>query len=133
VCASGIIWHYQSKQAIAALAQRRNLIDVIRNHQGWKIDEQATKVVYAELVANVVLHAPGPIEITLECDGQSVQLRVCDQGPGFSFDPKLPPSTLNEGGRGQYLVSQFADNVRVEKNDTGGARVSATLLRAKAA
>ncbi len=112
---------------MVALAERERLLEVLRQHSGWSVDEVAAHVVFTELVANVIRHAPGPIDITLECDGQSVLLNVGDKGPGFAFNAKLPDNVMTEGGRGLFIVSRFATQVQVEKNDAVGAKVVAKL------
>lgn len=126
MCGSGVLWHYKADNATSALAQRHHLAEVVRQHSGWGVDEVAAKVVFTELVGNVVLHAPGPVEVTLECDGESVLLNVSGQGPAFRFDPKLPDS-LAERGRGLYIVSRFATEVRIETNKGLGVDVAAKL------
>ncbi len=127
MCAHGVLWSYRTQNAAVALAQREHLLAVVRQHAGWTVDEVAAHVVFTELVGNVIRHAPGPIDITLECDGTSVLLNVGDKGPGFAFNAKLPENVLTEGGRGLFIVSRFATQVQVEKNDSAGARVVAKL------
>ena len=39
-----------------------------------------------ELVSNAVKHGKGAIEITLHVEGDTTQLQVCDDGPGFPAD-----------------------------------------------
>lgn len=112
---------------MVALGEREHLLEVVRQHSGWGVDEVAAHVVFTELVANVIRHAPGPIDITLECDGQSVLLNVGDKGPGFVLNAKLPENVMMEGGRGLFIVSRFATQVQVEKNNTVGAKVVAKL------
>ncbi len=127
MCAVGVLWSYKTQNASIALAEREHLLDVLRQHSGWSIDEVAARVVFTELVGNVIRHAPGPIDITLTCDGKSVLLNVGDTGPGFALNAKLPENMLMEGGRGLFIVSYFATQVQVEKNNTVGAKVVAKL------
>lgn len=127
MCAHGVLWSYKTQNASIALAEREHLVEVLRQHSGWSVDEVAARVVFTELVGNVIRHAPGPIDITLECDGKSVRLNVGDKGPGFALNAKLPENMLMEGGRGLFIVSCFATHVQVEKNNTAGAKVVANL------
>lgn len=127
MCAHGVLWSYKTQNAAIALAEREHLVEVLRQHSGWSVDEVAARVVFTELVGNVIRHAPGPIDITLECDGKSVRLNVGDKGPGFALHAKLPEDMLMEGGRGLFIVSCFATHVQVEKNNTVGAKVVANL------
>jgi anti-sigma regulatory factor (Ser/Thr protein kinase) len=127
MCAPGVLWSYRTQNAKVALAERERLLEVVRQHSGWMVDEEAAHVVFTELVGNVIRHAPGPIDITLECDGKSLLLNVGDQGPGFAFNAKLPENIFMEGGRGLFIVSRFATQVQVQKNNVVGAKVVAKL------
>ncbi len=127
MCAHGVLWSYKTQNASIALAERERFVEVLRQHSGWSVDEVAARVVFTELVGNVIRHAPGPIDITLECDGKSVRLNVGDKGPGFALNVKLPENMLMEGGRGLFIVSCFATQLQVEKKKTVGAKVVAKL------
>jgi anti-sigma regulatory factor (Ser/Thr protein kinase) len=95
-------------------------------HSGSGVDEFAAKLIYTELIGNVVRHAPGAVEIALQSDGQRVLLEVSDDGPGFEPARGLPPA-LAENGRGLFLVAQFADRMWVEANPHRGAKIVAEL------
>ncbi|MBV9720096.1 MAG: ATP-binding protein [Candidatus Eremiobacteraeota bacterium] len=127
MCTRGVLWRYESSDAIDCLTERRNFLEAVREHRDWEVDDEAAKVVFTELVANVVRHAPGPIEVTLECDGCSLLLNVSDRGSGFAYEPKLPENLLAEGGRGLYIVSRLATEVRIEVNKRLGLNVAAKL------
>ncbi len=127
MCTRGVLWSYETENAVEALAQRQDLMNVIQQHAGWDVDEAAAHVIYTELVGNVIRHAPGRVAVTLECDGKSVLLRVADDGPAFSFHPSLPKNTLQEGGRGLFIVATFAQALKVEKIPNEGAVVAVKL------
>lgn len=121
-----VIWHFASNTALDALSLRDDFLASLQKHAGPNTDLFAAKVVFTELVANVVLHAPGPIAILLEVDNSGVILTVTDTGPGFVFDPALPHSVC-DGGRGMFLISRCAAAVSVKRLDGAGTSVSAIL------
>ena len=121
-----VIWQFASNSAVDALRRRNEFLASLQKHAKSIIDETAAKVVFTELVANVVLHAPGPIAITLEIVNSYATLTVSDNGPGFVFAPALPRNPLSDGGRGLFLVSRLAAAVSVKRLDAW-TRVSAVL------
>jgi anti-sigma regulatory factor (Ser/Thr protein kinase) len=127
MCGFGILWQYKTHDALDALDERSNLLRALRRHTGWLVDELAARFVFTELVTNVAIHASGPVEISLECDGESVLLRVADRGPGFAFNPNLPADLFAANGRGGFLVSHFTSDVQVEKNLGHGTTIVAKL------
>ncbi len=132
MCRLGILWQYKSRNALDALHQRNKLLHALRQHVGWLVDELAARFIFTELVTNVADHAFGPIAISLECDGESVLLKVVDRGLGFAFDPKLPVDPFAVDGRGSFLVSHFASDVEIEKSDGRGTTIVAKLARSLA-
>jgi signal transduction histidine kinase len=130
MCGSGLLWSYNAQSAREALAQRPRFLAAVRGHTGWSLDDLAAKVIFTELIGNVVRHAPGAVDVRLRCDGRSVLLDVSDCGSGFRLTPRLPPA-LAEHGRGLFLVAQFATRMSVEANPNGGAKVIAELPRAR--
>lgn len=121
------IWRFASDSAVDALSKRDDFVAALQNHSGAIVDVCAAKIVFTELAANVVLHAPGPIAITLEVGDSHAILTVADSGPGFIFAPSLPGDLLGAGGRGLFLVSRNCAAVSVERSEATGTRVSAIL------
>ncbi len=128
MCRVGVLWRFEADEAIIAIRHRSQFVGTLRGHEGWAVDEYAASVVYSELVGNVVTHSPGRIEIVLECDNEDIVLKVTDRGVGFRFSPALPRNVLSEGGRGLFLVAQFAAAVQLDDAQPG-TTVSATLAR----
>lgn len=122
-----VIWRFASNNALDAFWVRDAFLANLQNHVGSNIDLYAAKVVFTELVANVVLHAPGRIAITLEVIGSQATLTVSDSGSGFVFVPALPGDPLSDGGRGLFLVSRLATAVSVERRNAAGTTISAIL------
>lgn len=86
-------------------------------------------MIYAELVSNAIRHAPGTIEIAVECQnsGGDVTLHVLDRGPGYRLDPHLPSDIFSECGRGLFIISTFADGFIVEERRDGGSHARIVL------
>ncbi|WP_217242028.1 SpoIIE family protein phosphatase [Streptomyces sp. AC555_RSS877] len=95
-------WELPADPAVVADARKaasRRLTD-------WGLDELAftTELVVSELVTNAIRHATGPIRLRLIKD----RTLICEAFDGGATAPHLRhPRTLDEGGRGLLLVSQF--------------------------
>ena len=127
MCARGVLWQFDSTDALAALHQKRAFLEALQAHAGWPVDDYAALIVFTELVGNVARHAPGPVRIVLESDGETIAIRVQDSGAGFRFVPALPANVLSEGGRGLFLVAHYASSIRLERSGRTGTSVIATL------
>ncbi|MBV9720185.1 MAG: ATP-binding protein [Candidatus Eremiobacteraeota bacterium] len=80
-------------------------------------------IVYAELVANSIRHAPGKVQVQLECpqSGGAVVLHVKDRGPGYHAISRLPLDVLSESGRGLFIISMYSDRFVVRRRLGGGS------------
>ncbi|MFI6012113.1 SpoIIE family protein phosphatase [Streptomyces sp. NPDC051243] len=79
-----------------------------RTLDDWGLTEEAftTELILSELVTNALRHATGPIRVRLIRD-RALICEVCD---GSSTAPHLrSAATTDEGGRGLFLVAQFAE------------------------
>jgi anti-sigma regulatory factor (Ser/Thr protein kinase) len=87
----------------------------------------ATEVVFGELIANAVRHAPGPVivEATRATNGTAT-LTVDDSGIGFTpLSRRTDPYA--ESGRGLELVRTISDAVTITRSPHGGTRVSVSF------
>lgn len=81
-------------------------------------------VCVSEAITNVVMHAyrempsPGRIDIAAELSGDSLTVRVSDQGHGL--EPRLDSPGL---GLGLPLISQFAASSEIASPQQGGTEV----------
>jgi anti-sigma regulatory factor (Ser/Thr protein kinase) len=123
-------WHFESDDAgsandarfaFVAYLQRRNLDpDLIAS----------AELVFGELVANVVRHAPGPIDIDLAWRDDTPLLTVRDRGPHFEVgSPTLPDDDFAERGRGLFIISCAASQPVVTARPGGGNEVAVALAR----
>ncbi|WP_217552364.1 SpoIIE family protein phosphatase [Streptomyces sp. GbtcB6] len=74
----------------------------------WGLEEEAftLELILSELVTNAIRHATGPVGVRLIRD----RSLICEVSDGSSVSPHLRrATTMDEGGRGLFLVAQFAD------------------------
>ncbi|MFC9247114.1 SpoIIE family protein phosphatase [Streptomyces sp. NPDC057136] len=82
------------------------------------LDEEAfvTELILSELVTNAIRYASGPIVVRLLHD----RSLVCEVSDASSTSPHLRyAATTDEGGRGLFLVSQFAERWGTRYTPTG--------------
>ena len=85
------------------------------------------ELIYAELLGNVVRHAPGPCMVDLDTAGESPVLSVLDRGPGYTQSPRLPIDMLAESGRGLFIVRSLTFEFQAELRPGGGTHARAVL------
>ncbi|HEY9179966.1 MAG TPA: SpoIIE family protein phosphatase [Candidatus Baltobacteraceae bacterium] len=124
---AGTSWAFDAENAQAAHEARSEFIGYLRERVPRAADLAGAELVFGELIGNVVRHAPGPIEVHVEWNGEQPVLHVIDRGRGFLRDPALPPDVLSESGRGLYIVSQLTDSLIVERVAGYGNHVAAAL------
>ncbi len=94
-------------------------------------DEDTSRImlVLSEAVNNAIVHGndenPDKQVVVLSSwdrDNQTLQISVEDEGEGFNPDdipdPLKEENLMNEGGRGVYLIEQYAEEVRFSKGGT---------------
>jgi signal transduction histidine kinase len=119
-------WQFNAVDAKAALLARRAFMDFLQVSCALESDCESAQIVFVELVTNVMRHAPGPIDITLQSDARGlVVLDVYDSGEGFVAEPTLPPIS-SESGRGLYIVSKLCAGLSSTRTASGN-KVSVVL------
>lgn len=63
-------------------------------------------LVVSELVTNACLHAEGPDELRLSCDGKVLRIEVSDRGTGQPA-PRTPHRAGRPGGHGMFIVQRL--------------------------
>ncbi|NEW75905.1 SpoIIE family protein phosphatase [Streptomyces rhizosphaericus] len=82
--------------------------EVMRKLAEWGLDEAAftAELVLSELITNAIRHATGPIRVQVLRD----RALICEVSDSSSTSPHLRyAATMDEGGRGLFLVAQFAE------------------------
>ncbi len=85
-----------------------------------------------ESAINAIQHgnrsdASKEVSIRISCDGETIEIVVEDQGPGFQLsevaDPTDVENLLKPGGRGILIIQSFMDTVEVSPVEAGGSRL----------
>ncbi|WP_410540070.1 SpoIIE family protein phosphatase [Streptomyces sp. KL2] len=87
--------------------------------QAWGLDELAftTELVLSELVTNAIRYGDDPIRLRLMYDRDTL---ICEVSDGSSTSPHMRrAATTDEGGRGLFLVAQFARRWGTRYTDRG--------------
>ncbi|MDI3406421.1 SpoIIE family protein phosphatase [Streptomyces sp. B-S-A6] len=104
----------------------------------WGLEEIAftTELIISELVTNAIRYGAEPIRLRLILDGAAL---ICEVSDGSSTSPHLRRArATDEGGRGLFLVAQFAERwgtrygargkvIWTEQNIHGGTEPTADL------
>ncbi|GAA2752085.1 MULTISPECIES: ATP-binding protein [Kitasatospora] len=72
----------------------------------------------AELVANAMMHAGGPLELVLDATGERLRIEVSD-GTTDLPAPRRPHLPGLPGGHGLFIVERAADRWGAEPHDRG--------------
>ncbi len=121
-------WRFDPRTSEVAGRVRGELRKALELHER---DDAVVRldVIYAEILSNAVRHAPGIIEVRVECAeaGGDVTLHVMDRGPGYHVSSSLPNDLFSETGRGLFIISMHADHFVVERRDGGGSHARILL------
>ena len=99
----------------------------IRERAGHQADYHAIRLIFFELLGNVLRHAPGRLMVRLEWLEESPRLHVFDRGEGFEFRPVLPAELLSESGRGLFIIQEMTGSLAVHRLPGCGSHVSVLL------
>ncbi|MFB4426559.1 SpoIIE family protein phosphatase [Streptomyces sp. QL37] len=101
----------------SAVARVRS--EVSRKLNEWNLVEEAftTELILSELVTNSIRYANGPIGVRLIRD----RTLICEVSDRSSTSPHLrQAASMDEGGRGLFLVAQLAERWGTRYTDDGG-------------
>ncbi|MFE6775178.1 SpoIIE family protein phosphatase [Streptomyces sp. NPDC057702] len=107
-------WEVPSDPAAVADVRAR----VSRQLAVWRVGEEAftTELILSELITNAIRYTTGPIRVRLIRDTGL----ICEVADTSSTAPHLRyAATTDEGGRGLFLVAQFADRWGTRYTPTG--------------
>jgi anti-sigma regulatory factor (Ser/Thr protein kinase) len=123
----GTAWRFDADNARSAQLARGEFLARLKEEAAVDSDFGASELIFGELVGNVVRHAPGSIDVTLEWEGSRAILHVIDRGPGFQYTPPAEIDLLREEGRGLWLIHQFAVFTSIEYVPGYGTHVTVEL------
>lgn len=121
-------WFLDRSSVVTASRLRREVGSYLTRHGAAdRADLQAAELAVSELLANAYEHGAGPIWATLDWTGELPVFSVHDLGPDFEIDTLAPPDRMSLRGRGLWLVSQVATELRISAKRAGGKVVSVRL------
>jgi anti-sigma regulatory factor (Ser/Thr protein kinase) len=122
------MWHLHADDPEDALRERTRFLAALAAESGNpEFDRFTAQLIYTELIGNVMRHARGPVDVQLRCVDGKALLHVFDRGEGFVLKTMLPEVPLQESGRGLFLVSCYAERVKVHSLEGHGTCVSAVF------
>ena len=85
------------------------------------------KLALTEACSNSVRHAyngdAGTVDILYELQADRLIVEVCDEGSGFDLAEDEESDELTEGGLGIAIIRSIADELDIERRDSGGSRL----------
>ena len=127
-------WSYDSRNSHDAHSLRREIARFIRCCAPAEEDVFRSELIVGEVLANTVEHAPGAVSVEIDWTGTHPVVAVCDAGPGLSsFAATLPSDALNENGRGLFLISSLALDVKIDAQPGAGTKIKIVLPIARSA
>ncbi|MGH7728689.1 MAG: ATP-binding SpoIIE family protein phosphatase, partial [Vulcanimicrobiaceae bacterium] len=121
-------WRYRNRDAAAASGGRPSFAQYLRAFGVGEDQLLLCELAFGELVANVVRHAAGPLEIEVSWQDGSALLCVMDRGPGIRAPiPGALPAPLAQSGRGFVLLETLGMPATIARRSGGGASVSVAL------
>jgi anti-sigma regulatory factor (Ser/Thr protein kinase) len=84
-------------------------------HHSEVLDDAVLLV--SELVTNSVLHGGPPVVVAVDCDEDTLQVRVRDGSN--ALPTRRETAAVDEGGRGLALVAEMSSDWGVDPDDNG--------------
>jgi PAS domain S-box-containing protein len=121
-------WRFHSSSAQSARDSRVALMGFMELHAAAGADLFTTELILGELLANTVEHAPGLVEVLVDWTDEQPTIRVRDTGPRFNVPRHgLPENPYAEDGRGLFLVSTLAEDLRIGPAPGFGTEITLRL------
>jgi anti-sigma regulatory factor (Ser/Thr protein kinase) len=120
-------WYFDARDPSQAPRLRQELSDYLRRHGTPESDYDGAELAVAELLGNVVHHAPGSAWVHVDWSNREPLLEIHDLGPGFQLRTELPSDPLASGGRGLAITARVTRELSAAAKRAGGSRVSARL------
>ncbi|HYZ15984.1 MAG TPA: hypothetical protein VE591_06265, partial [Candidatus Acidoferrum sp.] len=118
-------WHLEANQACEAAKMRGAFRGYLVRNGDARSDFDAAELIYGELIANCVLHAPGPVQVTFRWSERT--LRVADSCERLQYWPFSPSNYCAEATHHGYrILRALVPCVRVSRVP-GGTCASVVL------
>lgn len=98
-----------------SLARRFLRSATCAEHHACVVDDAVLLV--SELVTNSVLHGGPPVVVAVDCDGESLQVRVRDGSA--ALPARRAATTADENGRGLQLLAEMSSSWGVDPEGPG--------------
>jgi serine phosphatase RsbU (regulator of sigma subunit)/anti-sigma regulatory factor (Ser/Thr protein kinase) len=120
-------WRFAVDNADAAERARHAIIAVLKRYRASAQDTATTELIFSELIANVVRQGGADVEFALDLSAERAVLHALDRGPGYTYLPRLPEDSLNDSGRGLFIVRSSTHDLTVTRRADGGSHARAVL------
>jgi len=121
-------WAFRSDDLAGARVAQGDYVRTLQTLGFEDDDIVVAETIWSELVGNVVLHAPGAVEVFLDPTCEDPVLHVVDRGSGgFLHNRRLPQDAMSEGGRGLFIVHRLAQDLTISREPDGGSHARAIL------
>jgi anti-sigma regulatory factor (Ser/Thr protein kinase) len=111
-------WHIARGDFAKARTARHEFVQLLLENCRADSDITAAELVFGELVTNAVRHAANVASVTLSL-GATAGLRVAEDGTDSWAGVVRPAEASATGGRGLYIVSLLANDLRFEDLEPG--------------
>ncbi len=120
-------WQLEIPDSTNALHQREEFVKYLETC-GATGDYAAAEVIFGEIVANAMIHAPGAIAVTVEWADGCATLHVTDAGPPIDTSHvRSFPDPFGEHGRGLPIVGKLSGGAVTSDVYVDGKTVSVEL------
>ena len=120
-------WHVGLDDGGAVAGARAEFVRYLRAYGCPEDDYAAAELIFGELVGNAYLHAPGPLEVSVEWSTGHAVLHVTDRGGAIDVTAARMPDAHSEHGRGLAIVRALAPAVHATTYPAFGKTISAAL------
>jgi integral membrane sensor domain MASE1/anti-sigma regulatory factor (Ser/Thr protein kinase) len=121
-------WSYDSRNPRDAHSLRREIARFIRFFAPTEEEIFGAELIIGEALANTVEHAPGLVSVDIDWTDRHPVVTISDAGPGLaSLVATLPTDSLDENGRGLFLIASMSRDVTIENQPGMGTKMRIVL------
>lgn len=121
-------WRFHSSDAQTVGRSRTIVMRFLEQFSKNQDELFGAELVIGEALSNTFKHAPGIVEVEVDCRGQRPVVVLSDTGPGIGrITRRLPDDDLDERGRGLFIAQALAHDVSALPPAGGGTRLRIAL------